>query len=220
LIETMKIATRAPRGVAVMLVSLAAGVGVAACGSSSNTTSSKNASSTSTTKSTGRAAFEACLKDHGVSLPKRRSGGFGGGRPQTGTNGAFTRPAGGAAFPAGGGGFTGANRDSKLAKAFKACSSKLGKSGFGGGAGFGRGFRGGGPAGGSGPARTHFTAATLKSFVACVRQNGYAAMPEANANGKFPKRVESSSKFQAAARKCFHILFQQASGTSTTTSTA
>ncbi len=230
----MKLAKRAPMGAAVMLVSLAAGLGVAACGSSSNTASSKNASSTSSSKSasTGRAAFEACLKQHGVTLPSGRAGGgFAGGTrtgttgnftpptgttghftPRTGTSGNFTPPNGGAPG-AGGARFFGAG-NSKSAKAFKACASKLGKSGFAGGFGRGR-YRGGTPPTGA-TGTTHFSDATLKSFVACVRRNGYAAMPEANSDGKFPKSVETNSKFEQASRKCYGILFHPTSGTSTT----
>ena len=219
----MKFAKRVPRGAAVMLVSLAAGLGVAACGSGSNATSGKNASSTSTTKSSGRTAFEACLKQHGVSLPKGAAGGLpggGGGAPPSGSNGNFTPPTGGAngappsgGLPGGGGqGFAGGG-NSKFSKAIRACGSKLGKSGFGGG------FAGGNaPSGGPG-AKTHFSQATLKSFVACVRRNGYAGMPEANSDGKFPKSVETDSKFQRAARKCYSILFHAPAGTSTTSTT-
>ncbi len=225
----MKPAKHAPRGAAVILVSLAAGLGVAACGSGSNTASSKNASSTSSSKSasTGRAAFEACLKQHGVTLPSRGAGGGGfPGGSRTGTTGSFTPPTGGGsgggtpptggAPGAGGGGgfFSGGN--SKFSKAIKACGSKLGKSGFRGGFGHGR-FKGGTPPTGANRA-THFSDATLKSFVACVRKNGYAAMPEANTDGKFPKSVETNSKFEQAARKCYSILFHPASGTSTTSS--
>jgi hypothetical protein len=227
----MKLAKRAPRGAAVMLVSLAAALAVAACGSSSNSATSTNASSTTSSKSasSARTAFEACLKQHGVTIPKRGSNGFpggaaggaAGGTPPTGTTGNFTPPNGGSGYgtpPGGGapgGGFAAAG-NSKFAKAMKACRSKLGKSagGFGAAGGSRRGTPPSGSAG-----RAHFSDATLKSFVVCVRKNGYAAMPEANANGQFPKSVEKNAEFQKAAKSCYSILFHRPSGTTTTSST-
>jgi hypothetical protein len=212
-----------------MLVALTAALGVAACGSSSNNTSSKTTSksaSTTTTKSgsansASRTAFTACLKQHGVTLPAHGPGGFGGG---TGTGTTATPPSGTSTTrhrfgPGGGGGFSGggfAAGNSKFAKAFRACGSKLG-SGAGNYA-RGRFPVGGGPRAG----RVHFATAALKAFVACVRKNGYAAMPEPNKSGKFPPSVEKNAKFQAASVKCVSVLRPgiHAQGQSTTSTSS
>jgi hypothetical protein len=232
----MKLTNRAPRGAVVTLVALIAALGVAACGSSSNN-SSKNASVTTTTKSgsgksTSQTALTTCLKQHGVTLPKRRPGaGFGGGTgtntaPPTGTT-AHGGPGSGGIFGGGGapgGGFASGN--SKFAKAFEACRSKLGSGAGSFGGGFGRsGFRGGAR---GGPVHAQFSTAALKSFAACVRKNGYKAMPEPNTSGKgavLPSSVEKNAKFQAASRKCVSILqsgihARGQSTTSTSSSTA
>ena len=125
-----------------------------------------------------------------------------------------------------GGGFAGGN--SKFAKAFKACGSKLGSAA----SNYARGrFPGGGrlPGGGGfgGPRRGqfHFSTAALKSFVTCIRKNGFATMPEPNASGKFPRSVEKNAKFQTANAKCESILrtgihARGQSTTSTSSSTA
>ncbi len=110
----------------------------------------------------------------------------------SGTNRTFTPPAGGG----GAAGFAGGN--SKFAKALKACGAN-----FGGG-----GFRRG--TGGTGTT-PHISASVLKKFVACVRNNGYTAMPEASAaknssGGLFPKRIESNPKFVRASKKCASVL--------------
>lgn len=240
----MKLRNRAPRGTVAMLVALTAALGVAACGSNSNNTSSKttskNASATTTKsgsgKSTSRAAFTTCLKQHGVTLPTRPpGGGFGAGTgttatpptgttatPPTGTTSHRRLPGGGffGGRGAAGGGFAAGN--SKFAKAFKACGSKLGSGAgyfgrgrFPGGGGF---ARGGGPRAG----QVHFAAVALKEFVACVRKNGYAAMPEPNKSGKFPRSVEKNAKFQAASVKCVRVLRPSihAQGQSTTSTSS
>ena len=115
------------------------------------------------------------------------------------------------------GGFAGGN--SKFAKAFRACGSKLGSgAGF-----FGRGrFPGGRRGRPGGRPRSHFATTALKAFVTCVRKNGYAAMPEPNASGRFPLSVEKNAKFQAASRKCVSILQSgiHAPGQSTTSTSS
>ncbi len=135
----MRLTKRAPRGALVILAMLVASLAIAACGGSSGagkTTTSKNAASTSTAKSAsaGRSAFTSCLKQHGVTLPTGRQGGFGFRRNGASTTGAPPAGGGGAGptgggFGGGGGGFAGGT--SKFAKAFQACRSKLGSSGFG-----------------------------------------------------------------------------------------
>jgi hypothetical protein len=216
----MRWTKHAPRGALVILTALIASVAIAACGGSSNsgkTTTSKNAASASTSKSgASRTAFTACLKQHGVTVPAGR-GGFGFRRNGTTTTGA--PPAGG--VPGGGGGFAGgaggvagggggfAGGNSKFAKAFQACRSKLGSSGFGRGR-----F-----APGSGARRftPHFSATALKSYVSCIRKNGYPSMPEPDtskgAKSVFPASVEKNAEFQAASRKCQSILFKAFRGT-------
>lgn len=231
----MRSTKRAPRGALVILAMLVASLAIAACGGSSNsgkTTTSKNTASTSTTKSASasRSAFTTCLKQHGVTVPAGRQGGFGfrrngtsttGAPPAGGTTTTGARPAGGFAGGGGGGfgnggGFAGGN--SKFGKAFQACRSKLGSSGFGEGR-----FGAGGPGG------RHFTpqfsATALKSYVSCIRKNGYPSMPEPDttkgAKFVFPASVEKNAEFQAANKKCQSILRQgfgrPAAGQGTTT---
>lgn len=196
---------------------------------------------TSTTAGTGtaaRTAFTTCLKAHGVRLSRSSFGGFGGrgrGRgagtvPKVPANGTSTSssgpgvpsggaPSGGApsgGAPSGGppsGGFPGAGSlaggNSKFAKAFQACRSKLGSSGFGGR--FGAGAGGARPGGAGGNFRPRFTIAALKSYVACIRRNGYAAMPEPKASSTgsfFPASIEKEAKFLAANKKCESVLLK------------
>ena len=220
----MRSKIRTPRGPLVIMLALCAALAIAACGGSSNSSgssgsSSKNASKTTTTGTSttsaaaSRTALASCLKSQGVTIGKGGAGGFGGfrhgttttGTPPAGAGGGTppTGAGGGGGFPGGGGGFAGGN--SKFAKAFAACQKKLGIKGFGGA---GR-FRGGG-AGGSG-FTPRISTATLKSYVACIRKNGYAAMPEPKALGKgqfFPKNVETNAKFKAANKKCESVLLK------------
>jgi hypothetical protein len=222
----MKPTIRTPRGPLVILLALLAALVIAACGGSSNSGgsgssggSSKSTAKTTTTgasktasASTSRTALTACLKSHGVTIGTAGAGGFRHGTTTTGTppNGAGggTPPSGaaGGGFPGGGaGGFAGGN--SKFAKAFTACRKQLGIKGTTGFGGAGR-FRGG--AGGGGFTQ-HFSTATLNSYVACIRKNGYAAMPapKASSNGSFfPKSVETNAKFKAANKKCESILLK------------
>jgi hypothetical protein len=221
----MRSKIRTPRGPLVIMLALFAALAIAACGGSSNSSgssasSSKNASKTTatgtstTSAAASRTALASCLKSQGVTIGQRGAGGFGGfrhgttttGTPPAGAGGG-TPPAGaggGGGFPGGGGGFAGGN--SKFAKAFATCQKKLGIKGFGGAAGR---FHGGG-AGGSG-FTPRISTATLKSYVACIRKNGYAAMPEPKALGKgqfFPKNVETNAKFKAANKKCESVLLK------------
>ncbi|HET9721395.1 MAG TPA: hypothetical protein VFP55_15050 [Solirubrobacteraceae bacterium] len=95
--------------------------------------------------------------------------------------------------------------NSKFRAAFKAC-----------GGGFGR-FR---PGAGGVPRRT-FSAATLERFVTCVRNHGYT-LPKPNTSGGpvFPRSIESSTKFQAAARACASLLRPSPPRTGTSTATS
>jgi hypothetical protein len=237
----MKATIRTPRGPLVIMLALLAALLIAACGGSSNSggSSSKNASKTTTTTTTAksasasRTALAACLKKNGVTIGTRGAGGFrfrggtttngtsttgappqGGGLPGGGSSSGHGTPPSGAAgggFPGGrAGGFAG--RNSKFAKAFATCSKQLGiKAGAGFGAGgFGGAGRFRGGAGGTG-GTPRLSTATLKSYVACIRKNGYAAMPEpkASSNGSFfPRSVETNAKFKTANKKCESILLK------------
>jgi hypothetical protein len=210
------------RSLALLTAILAVAAFVAACGSSSSTSTGTKTASTNS-----RAAFTSCLKSHGVTVPtgagrfnhKFKHGANGGGFPGGGAGGSGA-PSGGA--PAGGGfgggGFGGGGAgfgNSKFAKAIKDCESKLpasdrGKFGHGG-------FGGKHP---SGKFKPHFNTAALDKFVACIRKNGYAAMPEPKKNssgGVFPKSVESNPDFKKAAPKCESILFHRGAAPATTT---
>jgi hypothetical protein len=213
------------RGGSAVLVALLAALLIAACGGSGNAgkaTASKNTSKTTSSSgkvAASRSAFTTCLKQHGVTLPKRPTAGFGF-RHGTTTNGAprtGTRPSGG--YPGGGGGFFGgggngfAGGNSKFAKAFKACRSKLGSSGFGAAGGRFGGPRGGRFGGGNGRNfRPQISTAALKSYVTCIRKHGDPSMPEPDTSSKaktpFPASAEQSSKFAAANKKCESILLK------------
>jgi len=218
------------------LLAVAAAICIAACGGSSNAASTTKAKASTTTTSTtskanGFAALRTCLSKHGVTLPSGTGrGGAGGGffgrrGTHTGTTGTGTPPAGGTGTtpaggaPGGGGGFAGGGfaggANSKYAKAFKACGGKLGGFGGGGfrggaGGGYPGGAGGGYPGGaGAGHFRPSFSKATLTAFVACVRKNGYAAMPEAkktSTGGFFPASIEKNADFLKASAKCDSIL--------------
>jgi hypothetical protein len=169
---------------------------LAACGSSSNT-SSGAASSTSSasagaggTSSAARTKLVACLKSHGITLPKRPAGA------------ARRRPNGGGegGGPPGGGGFGGAG-------------GFFGGGGGGAGAGAGASrfnnpkFRAAFQACGAGQfPRRRFAPnkAAVTKFVACVKQHGYD-LPTPNFSGKgpvFPAKIEQNKKFQSASRAC------------------
>jgi hypothetical protein len=227
----------AHRGIGMaLLAAAAAAICIAACGGSSN--ASTTTKSTPTTSKTSRTAAETalrtCLSKHGVTLPSITNHGgargFFGRGTRTGTTpgagaGTGTTPAGGppTGAPGAGGGFGGGRfaggSNSKLAKAFKACGGKLGgfgaggfRGGYGGYGGYGGGYGGAGV--GAGHFRPTFSKATLTAFVACVRKNGYPAMPEAKTNpttgGFFPASVEKNANFRKASVKCVSILRQAA----------
>jgi len=128
-----------------------AGIGLlAACGSSGGGTTNAAATSGSSGAASGYAAYAACLKQNGVTLPTGRpsgrpSGGYGGG--------------GGGGFGGGGGGgggfFGGGTPNPQMSAAEAACASvrPTGGAGFGGG-----GFGGGSTA--------------LTAFRSCMTQQG------------------------------------------------
>jgi len=181
---------KAPRGALFIIVALALGCVIAACGSaSSGSSGSASASSSSTTTSASAAAgggassanrtkLEACLKSHGVTLPSRPAGApSGGGGTGTGTG---TTGTGG---PPRGGGF------------------------FGGGRGFGGNFAG------------RISHTTITKYVDCVRQHGYN-LPNPNFSGKgsiFPSNIRTNPKFVSASKACQSILVPPRPGGGTST---
>ena len=169
---------------------IAVGLTVAACGSSSSSTTksasgSQVASTSTTPNSKSRSAFRTCLQQHGITLPDRRPPGSGGGPPSGG-------PPGGGFFGGGGGAARGQFNNPKFRAAIQACG----------------GFRGGGFRGG--PRRFQLSHTAINNFVACVRKNGYAQMPDPNFSGGgrgiFPTSIRNNQQFQAAARKCENLL--------------
>jgi hypothetical protein len=161
------------------LAAAAVSVALAACGSSSPS---------STTASNGqpgarRAAIAACLKKQGITPPAGPRGGRPGGPP------------GGAGAPVPGAGlFGGPNRGAGGGSRFRAALQKCGIRAFGR-----RGGRGG-------IAGTPAGRAALTRFSACMKQNGYA-LPAPNLSGSGPvfdprKVNRRDPKFLAAAAKC------------------
>lgn len=205
----------------VMIIAAAiAAITIAACGGNSST------SAKTTTKSAGaktafasRTELAACLKKHGVTLPtggSHRPAPTGTGAGPTGTAPTGSGSAGGftgGSHPGTGRGFLGAT-SSKDEKAFEACGASFG----------------------AGPAGRDFTSGAtpkvstkvLATYVACIRKNGYTAMPNAYSTSKttaFPASVETNAEFKKANAKCVSIVekaFKQPSGarTSLGTSTA
>jgi hypothetical protein len=200
-----------------MVVGLALGCLIAACGSASSSSSSSTTTTVAAAAGGGassarRAALAACLKQHGVTLPARPPGGAGGssggsgtgttgtGPTATGTTGTGTTPRRGFFF---GGGAAAANP--KLRAALQACGAK-----------FGFGARGG--------FRARLSRTAITKYVTCVRQHGYN-LPSPNLSGKgpvFPADIRNNAKFQAASRACQNLLVPprapngSSGGTSTT----
>jgi len=214
----LKLIGKAPRGALFVFVALALGCMIAACGSSSGSTTSgssgSSGSSSSTTASAAaggsgpnsaqRAKLAACLKQHGVTLPSRPAGAPPGGASGsgsasgTGTTGTSTTRRRG--FFGGGGAFA---NNPKLQAAFKACGANFG-------------FRGGG-----GRFTGRLSHTVINKYVTCVRQHGYN-LPAPNFSGKgsvFPANIRSNAKFQAASRACQSILAPPGGGAGGGTST-
>ncbi len=197
----------APRSAPIALAALIFGLGVAACGSSANSTT-KAADTTTTTKSTSRATLIACLKSHGVTLPNNGqfgpgAGGFNGttptGPPPTGSSGA---PAGG---PPSGAGAAFGGGNSKFATAIRDCGgSRAGR--FAAGA----------------PGSFQLSHTRIDAYVTCVKQHGYD-LPKPNFSGKgpiFPASIQTNPKFQAASKTCRTILVPATPTTTTTTTSS
>jgi hypothetical protein len=169
----------------------AACVALTACGGSSATSAaSANAAATaSPTGSTSLAAFQSCLKAHGV---KVQPGGFGStarpfpsgtprpfpsGTPRPRPTGSFTRRPG--AFASG--------ADST---AYKDCE-KYAPAGFGGG-GFGGGFRG-------------VSASAIAAFKSCMSQNG-AKVTGTTTQQIFASLRNATGKTATAEKTCRALL--------------
>jgi hypothetical protein len=212
----------APRRVALVLVTLAAGALIGACGSASSSSSSSTTSTTATsaaasssgsnssssTTAARRAALVSCLKQHGVTLPTPPAGAGGGaggssGGTGTSTNGTGTAPR--RRFFGGGGALA---NNPKLRAAFQACGANFGFRGCG------QGFF-----------RSAAGRQRVENYVACVRKNGYD-LPNPNFSGTgpvFPTNVQSNPKFKAASAKCQSLLIpprRSGNGGSSTTAGA
>ena len=182
----------APVRLLLILGLAASGVFVAACGTSgSATTSTSQGSSTGTNTA---AAFQSCLANHGVTLPKRANGsggppgGFSGGPPggfSGGPPGGFngTPPSGGVP-PSGADGFGG---NSKFQKAIQACASLRPK----------------GARGPNGAASTAFAA-----FRNCMKLHGVTVGAFGpGTSGTTQTTVDTTSAaYQAAATACQALL--------------
>jgi hypothetical protein len=158
-----------------------------ACGSSSKTSSASSSGSAAAGAAPGGAAANrsklvACLKAHGVTLPKRPAGA--GPRANGGEGGGF---GGGGGFFGGGGANGGAGgpgarfNNPKFRAAIQAC-------------------------GGNRFPQRRFepNKAAVTKFVVCVKQHGFN-LPTPNFSGKgaiFPAAIARNKKFQAAARAC------------------
>ena len=183
------------------LALLAVGVvplGLSACGSSS-----ANGSSTTTTKPSGtasQAAYTACLKQHGVTLPNFTHGSI----PPGGTRPTFT-PGSGTFTPGSGGGFA---SNPKFEKAAAACKSLRPKGGFG---------RFGGTGGSGG-----FNSSAFAAYRNCLQLHG-VTLPTGRAptSGSTPSTPAttfnpSSPTVQAAMQACAAL---RPTGSTTTTTT-
>lgn len=178
----------------VLAVGLA--VAVAACGGSSGGASGATTSTTSSAAGGSRnAAFTACLKQHGVTLP---AGGIGpSGPPGQGTPGSL--PAGGN----GGGGpsisIPGVNTQ-QLQAAMSACRSKLPSGGFGGGAA---------------------NSQALQAYLSCLKDHGVTVPTSTSGTtpggpGSALGAVRSQPKFAAANKVCQALLPTFGASTTTT----
>ncbi|HXQ59142.1 MAG TPA: hypothetical protein VN799_03560 [Acidimicrobiales bacterium] len=170
---------------------------LAACGNSS----ASGSSSSSTTKpatTASRAAYTACLKQHGVTLPNLA------GRP--GGSGATTPSFTPGSFPSGTGGFGGLANNPKFQQAAAACKSLRPSGGFGGG-------RFGGAGG--------FNSTAFAAYRNCLKLHG-VTLPTGGARvsgaGSTPPTTfdQSSPTVQAALAACA-ALRPAPSATTTTT---
>jgi hypothetical protein len=195
----MHMTTQRARPVATWtLIAVIGAICLAACGSSTSSSKTSSAAASGSTGSGGsarptsaqRTKLQACLKQHGITLPNRRAGGGpppgGGTSTNGGTSGGTSTNRGGH----GGGFFRGGGNSAqakKLQAAFKACGANFGRGG-------GRLRRGGGRP----------SAAALQKFTTCVAQHGYK-LPKPSTSGKgpiFPRSIEGNAKFQSAAKAC------------------
>ena len=169
---------------------------VAACGGSSGSAAGSTTSTTTSAAGGSRnAAFSACLKQHGVTLP---AGGIGpSGPPGQGTPG--SRPAGG--FGSGGPAISipGVSAQ-QLQAAMSACGSKLPSGGFGGGAG---------------------NSQALQAYLSCLKDHGVTV--PTSTSGTTPRgqgsvlgAVRSQPKFAAANKVCQALLPTFGASTTTT----
>jgi hypothetical protein len=178
-----------------LAISVAACLGLVACGGSGGTSSSTTASTSSSAgqPAAGRfAALRACLQKSGITLPQRTPGQ----RPRGGSDGPSGSGrsggllGGGSGAPKGGPKLPAGVTSAQYQAALKKC---------GGGSGFARGGAGGRLNSGA------FRQALTK-LSTCMRQSGID-LPTPNTSGKGPvfntKGLDtSSSKFKTAYAKC------------------
>jgi hypothetical protein len=218
------------RPAAAAAVALIAAVALAACGGSSGgskppASANTGATSGSTGAIAGRSALEACLKQHGVTLPSFAGRGGFAGRPGVGASGRFgtsgrfgaTGVSGrlrrfgfgasgrfGASGASGPRGFFAGN--SKFAAAFRACAADD-PGGFPARGGFAR--PGANGAGGFN-VKSAADRAEVERYVACVRQHGFD-IPAPNFSGQgsvfSTAKVDThSAKFITASNACQSLL--------------
>ncbi|MHB8690698.1 MAG: hypothetical protein ACYDHH_05580 [Solirubrobacteraceae bacterium] len=208
----MHISSVPTRRVLLLAGALTTGLVLAACGSSSHTSTGSAAGPGGATGAAGsarRTQLVACLRQHGVTLPAgagrfgRRGATGGGGAVPPGVPGGPGPGAGGGGGAAGlfggGGGFGGGGivarlqSNPKFAAAVKAC----------GGAAFARRFS---------PAQLAALQArrqaSVKSFVSCVAKHGYKLPTPTFTPGKpvFPASLATNKRFTAAAAPCTSLL--------------
>jgi len=168
------------------------------CGGSSGSTAATGAAATASPAATSSslAAFQSCLKSHGVTI---KAGGFGGGTRPFPSGSARPFPSGSArphptgSFTGRPGGFAGAS--SADSAAFKACQ-KYAPSGFG--RGFGTGDRG----------FTGISASALAAFKSCMSQDGVKVTGTTAA--QILSSLRNATGKTAAAEKTCRVLIQPA----------
>ena len=192
------------RKLLVPILGVSAALALAGCGGGSSNAGASGTTTTTTTAG-GRgfqnAAFTACLKSHGITLP---AGGFGGRRG--GSGGFGGRGARGGSGPAGGSGRRGGRffggggfsipgvSAQKMQAALSACRSTLPNGGRFGGSGFA-----GGP-----------NASQLRAYLTCLGNNGVTVPTTTTAAGGngfgggfgVLRAVRNDPHFAAASKKC------------------
>jgi hypothetical protein len=184
-------------------VAVAACLALTACGgsSTSNTAATGTAATASPGATSSLAAFQSCLKSHGVTVKPGQFGGrpFSTSSPRPHPTGSFARPRPTGSFTGRPGGFPTAN-----ATAYKDCA-KYAPSGFGRGFGGGAGFSG-------------VSASAIAAFKSCMSQNG-AKVTGTTARAILSSLRNATGKTVAADKTC-RVLLQPTGGSSPSPSPA